>query len=288
MKEYQNDYEYIEPLCDETYDQYINRILKTRDNIRLIQYYQERHHIKPKCLGGNNNKQNLIWLFAEEHYYAHKMLAKENPHEKKLVYPWWKMSTDGIRKITAQDYKEAKESFIKVVKGIPLTEEQKAKLSQSFKEKYKKEKHPWIGRKHSEESKKKISENHADVNGQNNPNYGKQCSEETKKKIGKANKGKQPWLGKHHTEESKNKMSESKKGIKWSKERKQSFKPIVGEKNKHSKQIKCVETGIVYISVKEASKQTGFDKSSIAQCARGETKTCHNYHWEYINKEENK
>lgn len=40
----------------------------------------------------------------------------------------------------------------------------------------------------SEETRKKISKNHADCKGKNNPNYGNHCSEETKAKIRKNNR----------------------------------------------------------------------------------------------------
>lgn len=69
------------------------------------------------------------------------------------------------------------------------------------------------GYKHSEEYKRKKSEQNK---GENNPNYGKHHSEETKKKISEARKkyvGKNhPMYGKHHSEETKKKISESGKG----------------------------------------------------------------------------
>lgn len=48
------------------------------------------------CLGGegdfknghfkrNSNHQNCIWLTAQEHFIAHKLLAKENPTNYQLV-----------------------------------------------------------------------------------------------------------------------------------------------------------------------------------------------------------
>lgn len=49
---------------------------------------------------------------------------------------------------------------------------------------------PMFGKKHTEDSKRKISENHADFSGSNHPNYGKHCSEDTRKKISMSNKGK--------------------------------------------------------------------------------------------------
>ena len=75
------------------------------------------------------------------------------------------------------------------------------------------------GFKHSDETKKKISESCK----------GKTLSEETKQKIGEANKGENNYFyGKHHTEETKKKMSESHKGKTLSEEHKKK----IGEANK--------------------------------------------------------
>jgi group I intron endonuclease len=50
---------------------------------------------------------------------------------------------------------------------------------------------------HSKETKQKISENHADMSGENHPNYGKHHSEETKQKMSIAKNGKNhPRFGK--------------------------------------------------------------------------------------------
>lgn len=38
--------------------------------------YCEEHHILPSALGGGDNKENLVWLTAREHYVAHLLLAK--------------------------------------------------------------------------------------------------------------------------------------------------------------------------------------------------------------------
>jgi hypothetical protein len=53
--------------------------------------YFERHHIIPKCLGGTNDKSNLILLTAREHYIAHKLLCEIYPIEIKLHYALWRM-----------------------------------------------------------------------------------------------------------------------------------------------------------------------------------------------------
>ena len=52
--------------------------------------------------------------------------------------------------------------------------------------------HPWYGRKHSEETKRKIRENHADCSGENNAMYGKKHSEDSLKKMSESHKGYKP------------------------------------------------------------------------------------------------
>ena len=129
-------------------------------------------------------------------------------------------------------------------KGIPMSEEQKKKLSDVHKgkklsEEHKKkisdshsgEKHPMFGKHLSEETKRKISSSHKGkklseetkkklsntLKGKPAPNKGVPMSEEQKKKISSSLKGlfsgeKHPMFGKHLSEETKRKMSSSHKG----------------------------------------------------------------------------
>lgn len=50
---------------------------------------------------------------------------------------------------------------------------------------------------------------------------------------------------------------------------------------KTSKKVLCVETGVVYPSVKEAKEKTKLH--SIDAVCRGMRKTCGNFHWKYVN-----
>lgn len=74
-----------------TYTEFINNIIATRGQSLQSEEYYETHHIIPKCCGGNNKSENLIDLFAQEHYIAHKLLAEENPENDKLQFAWWQM-----------------------------------------------------------------------------------------------------------------------------------------------------------------------------------------------------
>ncbi len=50
-----------------------NRKKLKRDNENYV--YYERHHILPKCLGGENDKENLVLLTGKEHFICHKLLV---------------------------------------------------------------------------------------------------------------------------------------------------------------------------------------------------------------------
>lgn len=52
--------------------------------------------------------------------------------------------------------------------------------------------------------------------------------------------------------------------------------------NYTSKKILCVETGVVYRSLTEASKKTGANLGKICMVARGFRNTAGGYKWEYI------
>lgn len=69
-----------------------------------------------------------------------------------------------------------------------------------------------------------------------------------------------------HTESTKRHMSESHK----------SPRPYM------RKPIKCVETGVVYLGLEEASKFTGCSRTSISNALSGKTKTGGGYHWERL------
>ena len=79
-------------MLETTYKEFIQNILDTRGRFECGDEYHERHHIVPKCLDGGNEEENLIDLFAREHFIAHKLLAKENPNESKLIHAWFAMA----------------------------------------------------------------------------------------------------------------------------------------------------------------------------------------------------
>lgn len=67
-----------------TYKKHYDNLIK-RAKGRTLNGYTESHHIIPKCLGGTDDKDNLVNLTAREHFIAHLLLWKINPNNYGLV-----------------------------------------------------------------------------------------------------------------------------------------------------------------------------------------------------------
>lgn len=160
-----------------SYDQYIQSIIKSRGqwNIPENEYF-EVHHIIPKCMGGEGlikkgrkyqKHPNLIYLYPEEHFIAHKLLALENPNNKALVYAWSMMAfpkgkTKREYALTPNEYATLRKLQANNLLGTHLSDDVKRKLSEINK-----------GNKLSKETRDKISK----------INKGKIVSEETKQRM---------------------------------------------------------------------------------------------------------
>lgn len=46
-----------------------------QDHLNRVSGYYEKHHIIPRCLGGNDTAQNLVKLTAKEHFVCHRLLV---------------------------------------------------------------------------------------------------------------------------------------------------------------------------------------------------------------------
>jgi hypothetical protein len=130
-------------------------------------------------MGGGDEDENLIDLFAREHFIAHKLLALEALDNTKLLYAWWMMSHIGRVEIDDEEYEEAKKSLSQSMQGHSVSEKSRQKISNSRKGKYAGENHPMYGKHFSEESRQKIS----------NAKRGRRVSEETKRKMSEKYKG---------------------------------------------------------------------------------------------------
>lgn len=59
--------------------------LMERSKTRIPEGYTEKHHIIPRCLGGNDDISNIALLTPEEHFLAHQLLVKMYPKSSPLI-----------------------------------------------------------------------------------------------------------------------------------------------------------------------------------------------------------
>lgn len=173
-----------------TYQEFINNILSTRGRFICAEEYHERHHILPKCMGGNNDEKNLIDLYAREHFIAHQLLVEENPDNNKLIYALWRLSNadrkDRDYQLTPEEYEEARIKFADSHSQWRASDETKAKMSKAHK-----------GYKWSLESRQRLSEQRKGIvftpehcanisKGRKGVGVGRIVSPETSRKISEA------------------------------------------------------------------------------------------------------
>lgn len=191
-----------------------NRIIENRKQNPLSKdEYGENHHIIPKSEGGFDDKSNLVKLTAREHYICHLLLAKIYDDFKMysaVLYMQCK-SEDHKREFRFNSHLYAKMRLAysnsisgekhwlygkpSAMRGKRHSEESRKKMSEALK-----------GRKLSDEHKRKLSEAWL---GENNPNYGKHLSKETRRKISEKLKGFKP------SDKTRQKISEAIKGKRW-------------------------------------------------------------------------
>lgn len=51
---------------------------------------------------------------------------------------------------------------------------------------------------------------------------------------------------------------------------------------KTSKQVLCIETGVIYPSTNEVRRQLGFAQCHISSACNGKRKSCGGFHWRYV------
>ena len=249
-----------------TYKNFIDNIIKTRGQYGISKdEYFEKHHIIPKCLGGTDEFNNIIYLYAKEHYEAHRLLALENPNNEKLIYAWWGMTnwlnpnTQERYTVTAEEYEEAKKYYSKL-----KSERMKGSNCIFYGLDKHGENNPHYGYKHSEETKKILS----------NMRKGKTMSEETKEKISKTLKSlhRVPWnTGKELSKEHKEKVSNG----------------LINSNKVHRIEINQYDLKGNFIrsysSIQEAAKTLGVNHGHISNCCNGSRNQAYGYIWKFAN-----
>lgn len=178
-----------------------------RARTRTLLDYKERHHIIPRCMGGDNSPENLVDLTAREHFIVHKLLCEIHPGNQKIFYGYYAMAhlNNEYQKrgyyIGAREFERIRLNHINNLK-ISMSGRQ---ISEATKQKLRKAN---LGKKYtrSDEYRRNVS----------NAHKGKPKTEEHRKNLSIGHLGQIPWnKGKKLlplTDEQKQKISNSLKG----------------------------------------------------------------------------
>lgn len=159
--------------------------------------YTERHHAVPKALGGSNRLDNIVILTYREHFICHWLLTKftEGDLQRKMFSALIIMCERKYGRIPASWQYELKKIYgYKAFKGRRHTNETKEILRKSSTGNKNR-----VGKKHTEEAKRKISVKR----------MGTIQGFETREKKRLAALGNKHLLGHRHNEQTRDKMRSS-------------------------------------------------------------------------------
>jgi len=212
------------------YNKIHNAIIDRAKNRKLSKdIYVEKHHIVPRCMGGGDDKDNIVTLTAREHFIIHWLLHRIYPKNKKLAHAFCMIGNTRVNHITISSrvYEEMRIAQSFAQKGREVPQELRDRISKKNK-----------GLIRSELSKNKISKTRLEIGikpwnkgrvapkEEYNSRRGRvkpPISDETRLKMSKARIGKDAWnKGKHGylTVEQSEKMSASRRGKRHSEEHK--------------------------------------------------------------------
>lgn len=113
---------------------------------------------------------------------------------------------------------------------------------------------------------------------------GKTVSEETRKRMSQNHVG---FVGRSHSETTKQKIRRKLKGVPKSqqaiKNMRENHAHLLGKDNPGSKKIECVELGLTFYGAAEAGRVLGISPSGINRCCNNvpHYKTAGGYHWRF-------
>ena len=283
---------------EDTYEKFIQNILDTRGRFNCEDEYHERHHIVPKCMGGTNDEENLIDLFAREHFEAHRLLAMENPDNNELIYAWSCMAfvnNDRQQRymISPEEYEEMKVllhtarsgensplakpvinlTTMQIYPTAGIAEQETGVDDNSIRMCCTGDRQTaggCIWRYYNDDIKEKI------LNGYSFPTIEEVVEERRRKRsdMQKARYSNADELAKHREI-----IKRAYKNPEY--RRKQSIAKLGGN-NVTAKPVICIETLSVYEAIAVAGRQTGVNKECIGCCCRGAMKTAGGLRWKYI------
>lgn len=154
------------------YQKIYNDLISRAQAREPLSEYKETHHIILRCMGGSDDKENLVELTGREHFIAHWLLCKiyDTPGLKKAFGLMCLTGKNRSYKISSQLYELGRRRLSEAATGREVSMETREKISRALKgRKFTKEHLARMRKPKTEEAKKNIA---AAKVGVLNPMYG--------------------------------------------------------------------------------------------------------------------
>ena len=100
------------------YEKIYKKIVDRAKN-RIIEGYTEKHHIIPKCMGGEDTLDNIVTLTAREHFLVHRILCEIYPDNLKIKFAFVMMcnAKNSVQKRyipSSKSFEEARKCMLEI------------------------------------------------------------------------------------------------------------------------------------------------------------------------------
>jgi len=136
-------------LENEYTNEYYKIINASKQNSKMSPFYVEKHHIIPRCIGGNNSSENLVYLRAADHLKCHELLVNmtEGTNHGKMWSALWRMMN-----------KQSKNQQRDYIIPYDLYELARSKHAEAHSKRMTGEGNSFYNKKHTDETRKVMSE----------------------------------------------------------------------------------------------------------------------------------
>ena len=113
------------------YDHLVQKSLPRGLDKSALSGYYEKHHIRPRCMGGDDTDENFVLFTPREHVIAHRLLCKMYPNSVKLLWAYMMMVNFYKGIVTSREVERLKIARAEMMSGREVSKETREKIREA-------------------------------------------------------------------------------------------------------------------------------------------------------------